>query len=46
VVQRLIRANAALAAQGEQVMLPTESGFCVAGVGLDLELAPDPAPRR
>ncbi len=46
VVQRLVRANAALAAQGEQVMLPTESGFSVVGSGLDLELLPDPAPRR
>ena len=46
IVQRLVRANAALAAQGEEVMLPTESGFCVAGVGLDLELAPDPPLRR
>lgn len=44
-VQRLVRANAALAAQGEEVMLPTESGFSVAGVGLDLELQADP-PRR
>ena len=42
---RLVRANAALAAQGEEVMLPTESGFSVAGVGLDLELQADP-PRR
>ena len=46
VVQRLARANAALAAQGEEVMMPTESGFSVVGSGLDLELLPDAPVRR
>ena len=46
VVQRLARANAALAAQGEEVMMPTESGFSVIGSGLDLELLPDAPVRR
>jgi len=46
VVQRLARANSALAAQGEQVVLATESGFSVIGGGIDLELLPDTPARR
>jgi non-specific serine/threonine protein kinase len=45
-VQRLVRANVALAAQGEEVVMPTESGFGVMTSGLDLELLPDAPARR